>query len=97
MSKTTAQQLEEENIKIQESLAVNDIPRKFVPVPFAYHQLLIAKVESLTNLGIGICRVPLPSDNSSAMIDPHPDVNDVQHDNRGWVVFLPNVIPGELV
>jgi len=97
ISKTIAQQLEEENIKIQESLAVNDIPRKFVPVPFAYHQLLIAKVESLTNLGIGICRVPLPSDNASAMIDPHPDVNDVQHDNRGWVVFLPNVIPGELV
>ena len=97
ISKTIAQQLEEENIKIQESLAVNDIPRKFVPIPFAYHQLLIAKVESLTNLGVGICRVALPSDNASAMIDPHPDLNDVQHDNRGWVIFVPNVIPGELV
>lgn len=97
ISKTIAQQLEEENIKIQESLAVNAIPRKFVPIPFAYHQLLIAKVESLTNLGIGICRVPLPSDSTVAMIDPHPDPTDVQHDNRGWVVFLPNVIPGELV
>ena len=97
ISKTIAQQLEEENIKIQESLAVNDIPRKFVPIPFAYHQLLIAKVESLTNLGVGICRVALPSDNASAMIDPHPDHNDVQHDNRGWVIFVPNVIPGELV
>jgi len=81
-------------VKIQESLAVNDIPRKFVPIPFAYHELLICKVESLTNLGIGICRVALPG---SIMIDPHPDLNDVQHDNRGWVIMVPNVIPGELV
>ena len=86
--------LEEENARIQQSLAVNDIPRKFVPVPFAYHEVMIARVESLTNLGVGICRVPLPP---KADIDPHPDPEDIQHDNRGWVVMVPNVIPGELV
>jgi len=86
--------LEEENVKIQQSLAVNDIPRNFVPIPFAYHRLIIAKVESLTNLGIGICRVPLPP---KADIDPHPNPDDIQHDNRRWVIMVPNVIPGELV
>jgi len=38
-------------------------PRKFVPFPFPYHQIIEARVESLTNLGFGICRVPLPNEN----------------------------------
>lgn len=32
-------------------------PRNFVPEPFAYHQELDLRIESLTNLGVGIARV----------------------------------------
>ena len=32
-------------------------PKKFVPVPFAYHQEIEMTVDSLTNLGSGIGRV----------------------------------------
>lgn len=31
-------------------------PRKFVPVPFAYHQEIDLTVDSLANLGSGVCR-----------------------------------------
>jgi predicted RNA-binding protein with TRAM domain len=48
-------------------------------------------VESPTNLGFGIARVPLPNisnTNNETNIDPT---------DKKWVVFIPNVIPGESV
>jgi len=33
------------------------VPRHFVPEPFAYHQVLALRIESLTNLGVGVARV----------------------------------------
>ena len=66
------------------------VPRKFVPFPFRYHQIVEARVETLTNLGFGICRVPLPTD---LTVTP-ADATSV---SKGWVIMVPNVIPGELI
>ena len=71
-------------------------------------------MESLTNLGLGVCRAQIGLD-----ADPHPDANDPlyvadeyhglscnpERNNDdgtanvcgGWVVMVPNVIPGELI
>ena len=49
------------------------LPRGFKPTPFKYHEELSLRVESLTNLGVGIAR------------------------ERGWVVMIPGVIPGERI
>ena len=54
-------------------------PASFTPHPFEYDEELELRVESLSNLGEGVARVPL---------DTSP---------RGWVVFVPFVLPGELV
>ena len=32
------------------------VPKNFVPEPFEYHQELELTVDSLTNLGMGVCR-----------------------------------------
>ena len=32
-------------------------PKNFVPEPFDYHEIVEVRVESLTNLGVGIARV----------------------------------------
>lgn len=45
------------------------------------------RIESLTNLGFGIARVDL---------DEH-FMSEEETDAKQWVVFVPNVIPGELV
>eukprot|EP00586_Coscinodiscus_wailesii_P022639 CAMPEP_0172521048 /NCGR_PEP_ID=MMETSP1066-20121228/292353_1 /TAXON_ID=671091 /ORGANISM="Coscinodiscus wailesii, Strain CCMP2513" /LENGTH=528 /DNA_ID=CAMNT_0013303897 /DNA_START=255 /DNA_END=1841 /DNA_ORIENTATION=- len=42
----------------EEAAARVKIPKKFVPFPFQYHEELTLRVDSLTNLGIGICRTP---------------------------------------
>lgn len=50
-------------------------------------------VESLTNLGFGIARVPLPETDAAK-----EDSTSTKVDNdKKWVVFVPNVIPGESV
>jgi 23S rRNA (uracil1939-C5)-methyltransferase/tRNA (uracil-5-)-methyltransferase len=68
------------------------VPRKFVPHPFSYREEKTLRVSSLTNLGFGVCRTTIdaPSDMSN-------DENDTPSSKREWVVFVPNVIPGELV
>jgi len=65
------------------------VPRKFVAYPFQYREELTLRVLSLTNLGVGVCRIQIDADEGFAEND-----NDQQGD---WVVFVPNVIPGELV
>ena len=67
------------------------IPRKFVPFPFDYHEELTLQVSALTNLGMGICRTPVAVQSE-----------DGEDDSSGgetseWVIFVPNVIPGETV
>eukprot|EP00968_Pinguiococcus_pyrenoidosus_P022370 scaffold3178_cov282-Pinguiococcus_pyrenoidosus.AAC.2 len=42
--------------------APSNVPRSFVAWPFAYHEELTLKVDSLTNMGTGIARVSLDKD-----------------------------------
>ena len=62
------------------------VPAKFKPYPFSYHQELTVTIESLTNLGFGIARVDIGDDG-----------RDDDENPGKWVVFVPNVIPGETV
>ena len=57
------------------------IPKDFDPFPFDYHQKLEVHIEELTNLGMGLGRVDIEVDGKSSK----------------YVVFVPNVIPGEKV
>lgn len=51
-----------------------------------------ATVESLTNLGVGVCRVKLPE---GVEVDGDVDSNgDGEGKKKDWVVFVPSVIPG---
>ncbi|MFC7336443.1 class I SAM-dependent RNA methyltransferase [Haloferula chungangensis] len=59
-------------------------PKKFHPHPFEYHQELEVTIDSLTNLGDGIARVPIPSSE-----DPTQSTD--------WVVFVPFTLPAEKV
>ena len=55
----------------------------------------------MTNLGFGIARVELESDAEDSTPEPNDisgsDSNDNSQKPRKWVIFVPNVIPGELV
>lgn len=57
-------------------------PKKFTAHPFEYHQEIEVTILSLSNLGVGIARVPL---------------DDQDDDANGWVVFVPHTLPGEKV
>lgn len=101
-SRIFQQQVNEERY----STAAAPVPRKFVPFPFPYHHIIEARVDSLTNLGFGICRVPLPddarvketSDKSSYSSSGDGIIMDAESNpKKGWVVMVPNVIPGELI
>jgi 23S rRNA (uracil1939-C5)-methyltransferase/tRNA (uracil-5-)-methyltransferase len=63
-------------------------PKKFHPHPFAYHEELELPIESLSNLGDGIGRVPVPATESPESSDADPAL---------WVVFVPFCLPGERV
>jgi len=74
------------------------VPAKFKPYPFQYHQEFVVTIDSLTNLGFGIARIELDEphhhDNQVAEDD---EVDQTSKDPKKWVVFVPNVIPGESV
>ncbi len=61
-------------------------PKKFRAFPFEYHHELELTIESLTNLGDGIARVPVPD------AEGQPEV-----ERGGWTVFVPFTLPGERV
>jgi tRNA (uracil-5-)-methyltransferase len=63
-------------------------PRKFVPIPFEYHEELTIRIDSLTNLGWGIGRLKLEPDETN---------EEETEDDRMWVIMVPHVIVGELV
>jgi len=64
--------------------------KKFNDQPFAYHAELELEIATLTNLGSGLGRVPLPSP-----IAPHP--SPITPAGGGWVVMVPFALPGERV
>jgi 23S rRNA (uracil1939-C5)-methyltransferase/tRNA (uracil-5-)-methyltransferase len=68
------------------------VPQKFVPHPFSYREEKTLRVESLTNRGLGVCRTTIQKEDESASVND----NTSSSDNK-WVIFVPNVIPGELV
>ena len=73
------------------------VPAKFKPYPFEYHQEFVVTIDSLTNLGFGIARIELdePRPDTPVATDTNKDIpND---DPKKWVIFVPNVIPGEKV
>jgi tRNA/tmRNA/rRNA uracil-C5-methylase (TrmA/RlmC/RlmD family) len=61
--------------------------KKFNDHPFAYHQEIELEIATLTNLGVGLGRVPLPGiENPESKIE-----------NSGWVIMVPFALPGERV
>jgi len=60
--------------------------KAFNAYPFDYHQELTVIVESLSNLGDGVAKVPVPSREG-----------DESKDQRNWVIFIPFSLPGEKV
>jgi tRNA/tmRNA/rRNA uracil-C5-methylase (TrmA/RlmC/RlmD family) len=65
--------------------------KKFNDQPFPYHHELELEISTLTNLGVGLGRVPLPGDQPSAASDQPNDRP------TGWVVMVPFTLPGERV
>ena len=65
--------------------------KKFNDQPFPYHHELELEISTLTNLGVGLGRVPLPGGQQSAASD-QPDGKP-----NGWVVMVPFTLPGETV
>lgn len=58
---------------------------KFVDKPFAYHEVLELTIDDVTNTGVGVGRVSLPS------------VGTDEAQQKSWVVMVPLVLPGETI
>ncbi|HVU36180.1 MAG TPA: class I SAM-dependent RNA methyltransferase [Opitutaceae bacterium] len=63
--------------------------KKFNDHPFEYHQVIELEIVTLTNLGLGLGRVPLPKEVESGVTS--------ETRNAGWVVMVPFTLPGERV
>lgn len=107
VAEANVQESQGDNKEINDDDAQVKVPAKFRPYPFSYHKELTVRIEpTLTNLGFGIARVELDEnldkDTASAASDT-ASVNDNEHEEaepiekKKWVIFVPNVIPGELV
>jgi tRNA/tmRNA/rRNA uracil-C5-methylase (TrmA/RlmC/RlmD family) len=82
--------------------------KKFNDHPFPYRTELELEISTLTNLGVGLGRVPLPSDQPSA-VSGQPErgaaAGSAEIENpkskiqnpTGWVVMVPFTLPGEKV
>jgi tRNA/tmRNA/rRNA uracil-C5-methylase (TrmA/RlmC/RlmD family) len=70
------------------------VPKKhFNDRPFAYHQEIELEITTLTNLGLGLGRVPLAG-------SPGPEPASLEFPAAkaaGWVVMVPFALPGEKV
>lgn len=65
--------------------------KKFNDHPFAYHAEIELEISTLTNLGVGLGRVALPSAQPSALsLQPTQPAT-------GWVIMVPFTLPGEKV
>jgi 23S rRNA (uracil1939-C5)-methyltransferase/tRNA (uracil-5-)-methyltransferase len=65
--------------------------KKFNDQPFPYHHELEVEIATLTNLGVGLGRVPLPNSQPSTL-SPQPT-----QPVSGWVIMVPFTLPGEKV
>ncbi|CAJ1938868.1 unnamed protein product [Cylindrotheca closterium] len=75
-------------------------PRRFIPKPFEYHQVITIRIDSLTNMGWGIGRVAIEDDESEEEIVTEVgggDGSETDAPSRMWVVMVPHVVVGELV
>ena len=66
--------------------------KKFNDQPFPYHHELAMEISTLTNLGVGLGRVPLPPVEGAL---PRP--SSAERSDGGWVVMVPFTLPGERV
>ena len=66
--------------------------KKFNDLPFPYHAELELEIATLTNLGSGLGRVPLPP-----TLAPDPSPGTPAASSGGWVVMVPFALPGERV
>ncbi len=72
--------------------------RNFNDQPFAYHQEIELEISTLTNLGLGLGRVALPS--AQRPDDRGGDSTPAaapSAERSGWVVMVPFTLPGERV
>ena len=68
-------------------------PRSFRSGPFDYHEVVELTIQTLTNQGHGLARVPLPAGDGAPMeIPAEPAARP-----GGWVVMVPFALPGERV
>ena len=67
--------------------------RKFNDRPFAFHQELELEISTLTNLGVGLGRVRLGSDEAAK----EPASRSPAERGEGWVVLVAFALPGERV
>jgi tRNA (uracil-5-)-methyltransferase len=79
-------------------------PRSFVDKPFEYHQELVIRIDSLTNMGWGVGRIQLEASGEAdscgggdGSTERDQDDGDETKTERLWVVMVPHVLVGELV
>ena len=65
--------------------------KKFNDHPFAYHAEIELEISTLTNLGVGLGRVALPS------VQPSAHSLQPTQPATGWVIMVPFTLPGERV
>jgi tRNA/tmRNA/rRNA uracil-C5-methylase (TrmA/RlmC/RlmD family) len=73
--------------------------KKFNDYPFGYHQEIELEITTLTNLGSGLGRVPVPP-NPLAPNETTPEIENRGSNIEkpsGWVVMVPFTLPGERV
>jgi tRNA/tmRNA/rRNA uracil-C5-methylase (TrmA/RlmC/RlmD family) len=68
--------------------------KRFNDHPFAYHEEIELEIATLTNLGSGLGRVPLPA---AATAPTGSDATVPAAREGGWVVMVPFTLPGERV
>jgi 23S rRNA (uracil1939-C5)-methyltransferase/tRNA (uracil-5-)-methyltransferase len=73
------------------------VPAKFVSYPFGYRQEIEIRIDTLTNRGWGIGRLPLDPELLSVVNEESTDVEQEEGSTSKWVIMVPNVVPGELV
>ena len=76
--------------------------KKFNDQPFPYHHELEMEVSTLTNLGVGLGRVLIPSSQQSEVSDqPKAAVEaaspGIENPGTRWVIMVPFTLPGEKV
>jgi tRNA/tmRNA/rRNA uracil-C5-methylase (TrmA/RlmC/RlmD family) len=77
--------------------------KKFNDHPFPYRTEIELEISTLTNLGVGLGRLPLPAVRGSKAEDKEQDEaglprhSSAERSDGGWVVMVPFTLPGEKV